>query len=268
MRIPRRPLWIIPVFVGFVATAGPGCDESSPSSPTPAEALDSAYFQARSESNLRSLVVAQGGSVVRAEYFHGGGPDTPEYVWSVTKSVLALTVGTALDSGCLRSLDQTLGELLGPELVTDPAKSGVTLRHLLTMSSGIDFPEASFYGTGSSLYGDWIRAPDQVAFVMAPPDDCARRAQRFEYGSGTIHLASVALTRACGVGTSAFADSHLFAPLADPEPNVGDGPAGLQQRRRRALAHGSGHAGDWQHGPRRRPVSGTIRWSPRRGCRP
>ena len=48
----------------------------------------------------------------------------PEYIWSVTKSVLALAVGAALDAGCLTSLDQTLGDLLGPTLVTDPCRAG------------------------------------------------------------------------------------------------------------------------------------------------
>jgi CubicO group peptidase (beta-lactamase class C family) len=36
---------------------------------------------------------------------------------------------------------------------------------------------------------------------------------RFEYGSGTIHLASVALTRACGMRADELADSDLFGPL-------------------------------------------------------
>ena len=191
------------------------CDRVKPTSPTPVDVLDPAFAQARLEPNLRSLLVARGGTVLRAEYFNGGGPDSQEYVWSVTKSVLALTVGAALDMGCLRSLDQTLGELLGPTMVTDPAKAGVTLRHLLTMSSGIDFPEASFYASGPSLYSAWIQAPDQVAFVMARPMTASPGA-RFEYGSGTIHLASVALTRSCGISTSTFAETRLFVPLGIP----------------------------------------------------
>jgi len=193
-----------------------GCDGGTPAAPGEAGGLETAFAQARLEPNLKSLVVAREGAIVRAEYFNGGGPDTPEHVWSVTKSVMALTVGAALDAGCLASPDQTLGELLGPGLVTDPAKARITLRHLLTMTSGIDFPEATYYGTDSSLFGAWIDAPDQVAFVMARAMT-ADPGTRFEYGSGTIHLASVALTRACGTGTAAFAGQHVFAPLQIPD---------------------------------------------------
>jgi CubicO group peptidase (beta-lactamase class C family) len=197
----------------LAAAAAVGCGQDAGPTPPPADALEAAFAQARLEPGIRSLVVSHSGSLVRAEYFNGGGPDMPEYVWSVTKSVLALTVGAALDAGCLSSLDQTIGELLGPTLVSDPAKSGITLRHLLTMSSGIDFPEASFYASGPSLYNAWIQAPDQVAFVMARPMT-ARPGERFEYGSGTIHLASVALSRACGASAATIADARLFDPLA------------------------------------------------------
>jgi CubicO group peptidase (beta-lactamase class C family) len=188
------------------------CGGGEPAAPSAVTGLDAAFAGARAEANLKSLVVARGGTVLRAEYPHGGSPETPEYIWSVTKSVLALAVGVALDEGCLPSLDQTIGDLLGPSLVTDPAKAGITLRHLLTMSSGIDFPEASFYATGPSLYNAWVQSPDQVAFVMARAMT-AQPGQRFEYGSGTIHLASVALARACRSTTSSFAHARIFAPL-------------------------------------------------------
>lgn len=207
---------ILTPWLAAAAIAASVCGgDGGPTSPDSTAALDSAFAQARLEPNLRSLVVARGGTVVREEYFNGGGPGSLEHVWSVTKSVLSLTVGAALETGCVTSLDQTLGELLGPDMVTDPAKAEITLRHLLTMSSGIDFPEASYYVTGSSLYAAWIQAPDQVAFVMARPMTAGPGA-RFEYGSGTIHLASVALTRACGTSTSALAETRLFAPLGIP----------------------------------------------------
>jgi len=210
-RLRRWP----PVLVTVLVVAGQAC-QSSPAAPgtggTDGAQIDAAFSAAAQEPRLRSLVVARDGAIVREAFFNGGGPDSDEYVWSVTKSMLALTVGLALDRGCLRSLDQTIGELLGPATVSDPEKAAITLRHLLTMSSGLDFPEAASYGTGASLYQAWVTAPDQVAWVLARNMTAAPGA-RFEYGSGTIHLASVALTRACGMRTSELADSDLFGRL-------------------------------------------------------
>jgi len=223
-----------------------GCGGGSPASPTTGTGttLDAAYAAARQEPNLTSLVVARDGAVVRQEYFNGSGPDTTQNVWSVTKSVLSLTVGAALDQGCLRSLDQTLGELLDPSVTGDPQKAAITLRHLLTMSSGLDFPEMSTYTSSPSVYSQWINAPDQVAWVMARPLTAAP-GQRFEYGSGTIHLASVALTRACGVSTAAFAASSVLGALGIParpwqtdHQGYNNGGAGLELSPRDMLAIG------------------------------
>jgi CubicO group peptidase (beta-lactamase class C family) len=204
-----------PVIVTLLVVAGHACG-SPPAAPGTAQPrgapLDAAFAAAAQEPRLRSLVVARDGAVAREAFFNGGGPDSEEYVWSVTKSMLTLTVGIALDRGCLRSLDQTIGELLGRTTVADPEKAAITLRHLLTMSSGLDFPEMAFYGTGTSLYQAWVTAPDQVAWVLARPMTAAPGA-RFEYGSGTIHLASVALTRACGLRTDELANTDLFGPL-------------------------------------------------------
>ena len=188
--------------------------------PGTAAALDAAFAAARQEPNLTSLVVSQGGAIVRQEYFNGTGPDTTQNVWSVTKSVLSLTVGIALDQGCLRSLDQTLGELLDPSVTGDPQKAAITLRHLLTMSSGLDFPEMSTYTSSPSIYSQWINAPDQVAWVMARPLTAAP-GQRFEYGSGTIHLASVALSRACGTSTSGVRRRRALRAARHPRPRRG-----------------------------------------------
>jgi len=222
-----------------------GCGGGSPASPTTgATGLDAAYSAARQEQYLTSLVVSQGGAIVRQEYFNGTDPGTTQNVWSVTKSVLSLTVGLALDRGCLHSLDQRLGELLDPAVTGDPQKAAITLRHLLTMSSGLDFPEMATYTTSPSIYTQWINAPDQVAWVMARPLTAAP-GQRFEYGSGTIHLASVALTRACGTSTSAFAASTLFTPLGIPvrvweadRQGYNNGGAGLELAPRDMLTIG------------------------------
>ena len=185
--------------------------------PTPQQetALDAALVAARQEPSLTSLVALRGGVPVREYYANGSGPDTPHHVWSVTKSVLSLAVGAALDRGCLHSVDQTLPELLGSAAVPDQAKARITLRHILTMTTGLDCPEMSTYASGPSLYQTWVEAPDQVAWILDRPLTAAP-GERFEYGSATFHLASVALTRACGESAADFASSAIFSPLGIP----------------------------------------------------
>jgi CubicO group peptidase (beta-lactamase class C family) len=170
--------------------------------------LDSAFAAARQQANLTSLVVTRGGIIERQEYFNGGAAAVPQDVRSVTKSVVSLLVGIALDRGCLRSLDQTFAELLGPLAPTDAAKRAITLRQLLTMTSGLGGDELA----NVNLYNQWAAAPDQLTYVWDLPL-VATPGSQFNYYSPGYYVISRILTANCGQGTSEFARDLLFAPL-------------------------------------------------------
>jgi CubicO group peptidase (beta-lactamase class C family) len=195
----------------LAATTGCGGNSSTstgPSSTTPTGQLDAAYALARQQANLTSLVVAHEGIVARQEYFNGGGSDTPQDIRSDTKSVVSLLVGIALDRGCLRSVDQTVGDLLGPLGPSDSTKAAVTVRQLLTMSSGIGGDELADVGE----YNRWVVAPNQLSYVWDQPQ-MASPGTRFAYYSPAYYVLSPILTRACGQPTGDFARDNLFAPL-------------------------------------------------------
>ena len=61
--------------------------------------------------NIRAVLVSQRGQLLAERYYHS---DAAEYVelQSATKSVISTLVGIALTKGDLKSLDQTVGELL------------------------------------------------------------------------------------------------------------------------------------------------------------
>ena len=86
--------------------------------------------------SVRALVLARGNCILH-EYYAYISPDLPWPVHSVTKSVLSILVGIAIDKGLLR-LDQKLPELVteATEGTIDPRAADITLRDLLTMSSG------------------------------------------------------------------------------------------------------------------------------------
>jgi CubicO group peptidase (beta-lactamase class C family) len=185
-----------------------GCGSSSPTRPSAGASLDQAYTLARQEPGLTSFVVARDGVIARQEYFNGGGADAPQDVRSVTKSVTSLLVGLAIGRGCLRSVDQSIGEVLGPLAPADPAKSAITVRHLLTMTSGLGGDELA----NPNEYNLWAAAPDQMAYVLAQPL-VAAPGTRFAYYSPAYHILSVALTEACGAKAVDLARDHLFMPL-------------------------------------------------------
>ena len=86
--------------------------------------------------NIRAVLVSQRGELLAERYYYSDAAAYAE-IHSATKSVISTLVGIALTKGDLRSLDQTLGELL-PQHRTAMSKSSArtTVRQLLTMTGG------------------------------------------------------------------------------------------------------------------------------------
>jgi CubicO group peptidase (beta-lactamase class C family) len=191
--------------------------------------IDEAFEDAARVPNITSLSLRQDGVVVREAFYAETDASTPHDVRSVTKTVTSLLVGIAIDSGCLTSVDETLGEVLGDLPSLDPAKAAVTVRHLLTMTSGFAWDENGAIGD----YNPWVTSPNQVEFVLARPL-ATTPGTEFNYNSGALHLLSAIITRACGP-TAEFAAQHLFEPLGLTSrtweldhQRIPNGAAGLQ----------------------------------------
>ena len=86
-----------------------------------------------------ALVVVVDGVLVHERYFHGTRAEDRLLGFSATKSALALVVGQAVDDGRLPGLDTPVTDLV-PELGSG-GYAGVSLRQLLTMTSGVGWRE-------------------------------------------------------------------------------------------------------------------------------
>ena len=171
-------------------------------------ALDRARDELEAIPRALSLLVAKNGRLAYEAYFHGNRQDSLNDVRSVTKSVVSTLVGAALREGTLRSLDQTVGELLPPTAALVPAdKEDITLRHLLTMSGGFEWTEV-----GAAGYNEWITSSDHLAYVLEQPLSDPP-GSRFNYNSAAVHLLGVMLEGASGEELQTFADRVLFSPI-------------------------------------------------------
>jgi CubicO group peptidase (beta-lactamase class C family) len=85
------------------------------------------------------LLVMKDGKVVHERYFQGADAASRFTSWSVAKSFVSTLVGMALADGRIRSLDDPIDRYV-PKLVGS-AYNGVPIRHVLQMSSGVEFDE-------------------------------------------------------------------------------------------------------------------------------
>jgi CubicO group peptidase (beta-lactamase class C family) len=183
------------------------------------QGLEAARAALAARPDVRSCLVERNGVVVMEEYFGSASAESFFDVRSITKSIVSVLVGIALERGQLRSLDQTVGNVLGPVLPgLDPAQQRISVRHLLTMTSGLPWREL---GSTEQDYGAFVAAPDPLRWILDRPFD-HEPGTYWHYNTGASHILSAILTETTRQNARDFAQEHLFGPL---DVQVGPWPA-------------------------------------------
>jgi CubicO group peptidase (beta-lactamase class C family) len=189
------------------------------------QSMDGALLQAAGDSladqpSILSLLVIRHGHLVYERYYHGSARDQSNNVHSASKSILQALLSIAIRQGAVSSWSDRVSTYL-PEYFAGASagKRRITIRHLLTMSSGLQWVEdRTEYQIQEKR--DWVRA------VLAAPLR-HRPGTRFHYSTGNTHVASALLQRATGMKTSAFARHYLFGPLGITAEHWGHDPMGV-----------------------------------------
>lgn len=176
--------------------------ERPPEPAAPAPSLESVLDEAASIEQLRSLMVAQAGTVT-AERNYGLSPDAPANIKSASKSVLSALVGIAIDKGLLEGVDQPIAPLLESDLPPDPDSRlfEITIGHLLSMQAGLE-------STSGGNYGTWVVSDNWVRSALARPF-VAEPGGAMVYSTGSSHLLSAILARTSGRSTLELARDWL-----------------------------------------------------------
>ena len=165
---------------------------------------------------VRSLVIMRNDRIVLEEYFSGFERDDLQPLFSITKSVLSALIGIAFDQGYIDSLDKPMLDYF-EEYETiqnlDNRKKSITIRHLLSMSAGLDWNELAVpYSDPSNIFNLWYYAEDQIQIVLDQPV-VTQPGTFVNYNSGLSQLLSIILTKETGQSASEYAAENLFNRL-------------------------------------------------------
>ncbi|GAA3956382.1 serine hydrolase [Allohahella marinimesophila] len=153
---------------------------------------------------LHSLVVHQDKRHVFAKAFRGPALEQPAQIKSVSKTLVALLTGIAIDKGIIKGVDQRILPLLGLEPFGYP-RDGLTIKHLLTMQTGLA-------STSGRNYGAWVSSGDWVGYALNRPL-VDRPGGEFIYSTGGWHILGAVLSRASGQSLHRLANDWLGDPL-------------------------------------------------------
>ena len=207
-RFPSRP-----IRAGSEPSPLPAGSELVLPAPAVADAARSGSVDGflRDTGTLAFLVVHED-RLVYERYFGGSDRQTLQTSFSVAKSVLSTLIGVAIDEGVIDSLDDPVTTYL-PELAERDARfERITLRHLVTMSSGLRYVEQSLplpWGDDiSTYYGTDLRdlALNGTHIERAP-------GEAWLYNNYNPLLLGLVLERATGMSVSEYMSSRLWRPL-------------------------------------------------------
>ena len=163
--------------------------------------------------NVTALVILKDGQIVHESYHQGTGPDDLRISWSVAKSFLSALFGIVLAEGHIESLDDPVTKY-APSLA-GTAYDGVTVRHILTMSSGVAFNEdyLDFWSDINRMGRVLALGQSMDGFAASLSERDAEPGSRFHYVSIDTHVLGMIIRGATGEDIPELLERHILAPL-------------------------------------------------------
>ena len=176
--------------------------------------------------NIHSLLIVRNNKLVYENYFAGADEkrgrklgyvthtqDKLHDIRSISKSVTSACVGVAVKQGLIKNIDTPIFEYFKDyEQVFDTTKKKMTIRHLLTMTSGLEWNEDLSYRDLRNSELQMDLSTDPIKYILGQPIVSAP-GTKWNYNGGESQLLAQIIPKVSGMTIDKFAEKNLFAPL-------------------------------------------------------
>lgn len=170
--------------------------------------IDDKYIDDFHKYGTVAYIIIQNGELLFEQYWEDYSPESHSNSFSMAKSIVSLAVGCAIDEGVIHSVEQPASDFF-PQFSGYDGKT-MTLKHLLTMSAGVDFQESYsslFSPTTQLYYGDDLK---EITFDMK---EIEQPGVNFIYQSGVTQLLAFILEKATGERLCSYVSRKLWTPI-------------------------------------------------------
>ena len=187
----------------------------------PSGAINEFYKELETQADTtacHAAIVMRHGKIIAEGAFAPYRLNIPHMLYSMSKSVTGLAVGIAQDEGFL-NINEKLADIFPEYINSANAKllKSHTLKHLLTMSTGIRFNEV-----GSALDENWAKM-----YMQSVPKFEA--GTEFEYNSLNSYMLAAAVVKRTGMGLNEYLTPRLFEPLGIQSHEWEKCPMGIEK---------------------------------------
>lgn len=177
--------------------------------------------------NMHSLLIYKNDKLVYEKYFRGKdqiwGKDVGEMehgitdlhdIRSISKSIVSACIGIAISQGKIRNSEQKVFEFFPEYSAYDTGlKKDLSLKHLLTMTSGLQWNEDIPYDNPENSEIQMTRSADPIGFILSR-NMVVPAGREWKYNGGTTQLLATIIERVTGKKVDEFANEYLFKPLS------------------------------------------------------
>jgi CubicO group peptidase (beta-lactamase class C family) len=156
-----------------------------------------------------AFLVIHDDTILYENYFNGYDAQSTHTSFSMAKSFVSALIGIAIDEGYIKSVDEPITTYLPELLRKDSRFRNITIRHLLTMSSGIRYVEG---GTPWSDDTTTYYAPNLRTVALSVEID-GEPGKQFHYNNFNPLLLGLILERATGRSVSTYLEQKIWQPL-------------------------------------------------------
>jgi CubicO group peptidase (beta-lactamase class C family) len=180
---------------------------------------------------VHSMLIFKDNKIVFEEYFKGHrykydganhhgeliswDKSTLHGVKSVSKSIVSLCIGIAIDKGFIKSVYQSIFDYLPDhQRLNKIGKEKITIEHLLTMTSGLQWDEwgTSLSNEKNDIVGIWFQDKDPLTFILEKPL-VHDPGTTFNYSGGNTIILGEIIRNATKMDLDKFSEEYLFKPL-------------------------------------------------------
>jgi CubicO group peptidase (beta-lactamase class C family) len=163
--------------------------------------------------NVTALVVLRHGKLVHESYHHGTARTDLRISWSMAKSFLSALFGTVLAEGKIGSIDDQVTKYV-PELIGS-AYDGVSIRHLLNMTTGVAFNEdyQDFNSDINRMGRTLALGGSMDAFAASLKTRDVAPGSKWRYVSIDTHVLGMVIKGATGRDPADLMEARIIQPM-------------------------------------------------------
>ncbi len=185
--------------------------------------IDSLVFNSgtnilENHTTLFSFLLIRNNKIVYEKYFNGSDKNQSNNIHSASKCILSALIGIAIDKGIIDGVDQKVLDFFPQYIPNNTLKKEITIKHLLNMTSGLDWEEDNTEYS-IEILNNWTKAILDLPLVNSP-------GTTFNYATGNTHLLSAILSKASDTSTCTFLYTNLMTKLGIVVEHWGKDPQG------------------------------------------